>query len=101
MKRNDSTSPSPSYDSREKPEGDPMDDLTLARVLGVLASDLEARGFPYSGPLRIAARRLFDLETDRCNICAGPIEQAATGRPRKYCSKRCRRVASDRTKAVK
>ena len=31
---------------------------------------------------------LFDGE--RCPVCAGPIERAATGRPPIYCSARCR-----------
>ena len=78
-----------------------MDDRTLGHVLSVIAHDLEQRGFPHSGPLRQAARRLFELETDGCAICGDHLDQPPTGRPRKYCSKRCRRVASDRTKAVK
>ena len=78
-----------------------MDDRTLGHVLSVIAHDLEQRGFPHSGPLRQAARRLFELETDGCAICGDHLDQPATGRPRKYCSPACRQLAWRVTKAAK
>ena len=35
-----------------------------------------------------------------CAVCDGPLEQPATGRPRVYCSKTCRRAAEYRIRNV-
>lgn len=46
--------------------------------------------------VRVAAAMNADLtlfDGDRCPICSGPIERAATGRPATYCSHACRQAA--------
>jgi hypothetical protein len=78
----------------------------LARQLALIASDLESRGYEHTGPLRQAARLLVGSPDDahglddeqtagepRCGWCGGPLVRQARGRPRRWCSARCRRAA--------
>jgi predicted nucleic acid-binding Zn ribbon protein len=78
----------------------------LATVLVFVASDLDARGYVYAGALRQAARRLRELEavmnartSGRCERCGAPLKQRPTGRPRKWCSKACRRKVPEMSKS--
>lgn len=69
-----------------------MDDLP--RQLAYIAGDLDRRGYPYAGAVRRAARALLevpDRDPAGCRGCGTPLEQPATGRPRVWCSERCRR----------
>jgi hypothetical protein len=62
----------------------------LARLVALAAADAEARGSPYAGVMRRAARELAcpDRGGDgRCRGCGG----ALTGRQRSWCSEACRR----------
>ncbi len=75
----------------------------LVAILSFVADEVEAgRGSHYAGAIRVAARRLVELErqaaeADRsatgCGWCGAPLEQPATGRRRRYCSDACRRRA--------
>ena len=70
-------------------------DRQLVRDLLEVADTLERRAFLGVGLLRRAARRLTELaagapgEAD-CPRCGGPIVQRRLGRPRRFCSDRCR-----------
>jgi hypothetical protein len=70
----------------------------LVQVLLFIADDLEERGYAFSGAVRQGARRVAELEAtmsvDAPNTserCGKPLERRPTGRPRKWCSERCRR----------
>jgi hypothetical protein len=58
-----------------------------------VAADVDRCGSPYGGLLRRAARLLLDVpgETTGCAGCGAHVEQPPTGRPRRWCSERCRR----------
>jgi ribosomal protein L37AE/L43A len=68
----------------------------LAATLAFAASELEDRGYPYAGVVRQAVRRLRDLEAQvpkrdsTCPRCGREVLQPGRGRPRIYCSRRCR-----------
>lgn len=69
-----------------------MDDL--ARHLAFVAGDLDQRHYPYAGVVRQAARLLAEQPAriaDGCRGCGTPLKQPDTGRPRVWCSERCRR----------
>lgn len=83
------------------------DDRSLVK-LALAAADLDDRlGAPArAGLLRQLARRVAELAAalgtlaeglppsgEACLNCRNPIEQKATGRPRKWCSERCRNQA--------
>jgi hypothetical protein len=81
----------------------------LVSALLFIASDLEEkRAYPYSGAIRRAAARLQELEAvapagapDTCARCGKPLKQRSTGRPRKWCSERCRRRKVPQTKTLR
>jgi hypothetical protein len=84
-----------------------MTDPDLARLLSLIAQDLDARCYPGVGILRVAARRLLELgssgptvapDAPRCPGCGDPLPAPArTGRPRKWCGPgRCRKPAKRR-----
>ena len=72
-------------------------DADLARLGLRLADELERRlGVVSAGVVRALARRVQLGPTPRPDGCAGcgaPLEHPPTGRPRKWCSERCRRRA--------
>ena len=89
-----------------------MTSEALSRLLALAAEGLAERGYPHAGLLRQAARQLLEdaVVIDRferqlaqppgvCAGCGRRITQAQTGRPRRYCSARCRRASWERTKA--
>lgn len=66
----------------------------LAQQLAWVAGDLESRGYQFSAVVRRGAWRLIDVpegDDDGCRGCREPLEQPARGRPREWCSERCRR----------
>lgn len=69
----------------------------LARVLGLIAASLDQRGADGSAyVLRRVAALLVCLPTpgvNDCPVCASPVGRPDRGRPRVYCSTRCRRRA--------
>lgn len=68
----------------------------VSRRLLAIAADLDARLYPYTGPLRRAARLLATAprrpEPGGCRACGGPVVTSVRGRPRIYCSDRCKRA---------
>jgi hypothetical protein len=69
---------------------------SLAEALLWVASDLDRRSYPFAGAIRQGARRISELEArapanDGCKRCGKPLDQKPTGRPRQWCSERCRR----------
>lgn len=71
-----------------------VDWQALARSLTLVADDLEAKQYPLTGVLRVAATELVAGGSDvppepepecGCAACGGHVDQPATGRPRKYC----------------
>jgi len=96
-----------------------VSDADLVRLLHALA-DQPRLGDLAGGLLRQAARRIIELTTETryrdatirdlrahaadlagtpampCPTCGGPVTQPETGRPRKYCSTRCRSRARNR-----
>lgn len=89
------------------------EDRDLVRLLLGLADHMDdglpVRGF--SGLPRRAARRIVELspasvdrQTDRrstCAACGEALTQAHTGRPREFCSTRCRnRARNERNRTV-
>jgi len=72
---------------------DGLSNADLARLLVVFADSIEASGTRSVGFLREAARRIATGEAQGggCERCGAPIEQKPTGRPRRFCSERCRR----------
>ncbi len=82
----------------------PADLVQLARDLGYVAADLDARGYVYAGGVQQAARVLLALagtqqeatstshgKPTKCRRCGAGIEQKPTGRTRLYCSAPCRK----------
>jgi hypothetical protein len=69
----------------------------LVSALLFVAEDLESRLYPYSGDaVRRGAVRIAELEAAAptpggCSRCGAPLDQKPRGRPRRYCSERCRR----------
>ena len=70
-----------------------LSDRDLARLLVVFADSIEASGTRSVGFLREAARRIAtgEAQDGGCERCGEPLEQKSTGRPRRFCSERCRR----------
>jgi predicted metalloprotease len=71
-----------------------VNDADLAALVLVIADSIERQDQAESaGVLRQAARRIVTGEgsAEGCERCGSPIERKATGRPRRYCSERCRR----------
>lgn len=71
----------------------------VARLLTQIAVSMDGRQLPYAGVLRQAARLLLDVSEaggGRCSGCSGSLEQAATGRRRRWCSEACRSRARRR-----
>lgn len=76
---------------------------SLAETLAWVASDLDAKGHPFAGALRQAAREIRELRRrldsvgrdgeQGCAWCGSPILQPVTGRPRRYCSDSHRKAA--------
>jgi predicted nucleic acid-binding Zn ribbon protein len=67
----------------------------VATLLWV-ASDLDRRSYPFAGAIRQGACRISELEAiapapDACERCGAPIDRKPRGRPRRFCSERCRR----------
>jgi hypothetical protein len=83
----------------------------LVRLLATMAGDLERKGYPAAPVVRMGAREL--LEADReardarerleelhgapgglsgrsCAGCGSPLPVSVKGRPRRWCSERCR-----------
>lgn len=85
----------------------------LIQMLNALAKSLDKAGVPSSaGIVRQAARllaedgrRLGELEApsdqDGCAWCGRPIQQPATGHPRRYCSDTHRAAASRKSRKSK
>jgi hypothetical protein len=68
--------------------------VELARTLGYVAADLDARGYHAAGAVRRAARALLEVDpaTDGgCPGCGVEVPYQGRGRPRRWCSERCRR----------
>jgi hypothetical protein len=68
----------------------------LVAALLFVAEDLDRRGYALAGAVRQGARRVAELEAltpgpDGCKRCGKPLDQKPTGRPRQWCSERCRR----------
>lgn len=78
--------------------------LELARLLTLVAADLDHRGYQPSGVVLRAARALVELAAvvphvaEACPVCGGDVEQPATGRRRVYCSSSCKRTAERRAR---
>ena len=75
------------------------DRIAVSRLLVQAAADLDRRGLYHAGIMRQAARLLLEVPEQSAGSCAGcgaPVTQAATGRPRKWCSERCRDAARSR-----
>lgn len=75
----------------------------IARDLLTLAEVLDRRGFLMSGICRQAARVLAALPTPderACPTCGCAVTQRARGRPRVYCTDRCRRRKYGRNATV-
>jgi hypothetical protein len=74
-------------------------DRSLSAALVFIANDLDGRQYPYAGAVRRAARQLALLEAQAggnlptCPSCGAEVLRAARGRPRIYCSARCRHRA--------
>lgn len=68
----------------------------LARLLATVAADLDAVGYPAAGVVRQGARALAQCghnhnhQQDGCPGCGSEVPQAERGRPRVWCSQRCR-----------
>jgi hypothetical protein len=80
-------------------------DAEIARILSLVAQDLDDRMHPGAGILRVAARRILELSfgrtTEPARRCLGCGEAlpppAATGRPRRWCGRgRCEKRAKTR-----
>lgn len=78
----------------------------LPAILAFVAADLEEEhpGYRYTGPIRQGARALREAEralaateiaASACPCCGRAVSQPHTGRPRKFCTTRCRRRAYD------
>lgn len=82
-----------------------MNDADLARFLSLIADSLEGQNQATSGGiLRQAARRIVELteivgEVGGCERCGIPLKRKSTGRPRRFCSERCRKRAGKFTLA--
>jgi hypothetical protein len=73
-----------------------MDDrTTVAHTVALIADDLDAKGYAWTGALRQAVRLLHtDDGRPRCERCGQPLDVADTGRPRRFCTDRCRKAAA-------
>jgi hypothetical protein len=71
-----------------------VNDADLVRLLSLIADSLERQNQAASGGLvRQAARRIATEESSEgCERCGKPLVQPVTGRPRRFCSERCRRT---------
>lgn len=74
------------------------DDRQLAALGLWLADDLERRLETHSGIIRQLARRLVELSPrDKppggCPVCGQDVPENTRGRPRTYCSTRCKNAA--------
>jgi hypothetical protein len=75
------------------------DRVQLANQLSWIANHLEGLEYPFHGPVRQAAQHLkvetpeepTEARPDACRRCHTPLVQKPTGRPRRYCSDRCRK----------
>jgi hypothetical protein len=69
-----------------------------ARMLGVIANDLDRAGYAFTGPLRVAAGLLLEVcallpdGAERCS-CGEVLQHPRTGRRRAHCSDPCRKRA--------
>ena len=69
---------------------------SLSALLSFIAEDRDTRLYPYAPVLRVAARELVAIEArapESCPMCGGEVQQSERGRPRVYCSSRCRKRA--------
>jgi len=69
----------------------------LARLLALVADDLEHRHYQAAGIVHHAAQVLATMtptDSDACPVCGGPVAQPATGRRRVYCRPACRHRAA-------
>lgn len=82
-----------------------MTDPRLVALALEVADELDAPGAGAhtlglgAGLLRRLARELVtgpELDRDRCPVCEAPVVQSGRGRPRVYCSRRCRDRAARR-----
>lgn len=78
-----------------------MSERPLSRALTFVAADLDRKGYPFAGAVRQAARRMAEVEKgDRsdnpCPQCGGEVERSSRGRPKVYCTDRCRDRARSR-----
>jgi hypothetical protein len=73
----------------------------LAGILLWVAQDLEERhAYQYAGAVRQGARRIAELEAtepgpNECERCGARLDQKPLGRPRRFCSERCRKRAAN------
>ena len=75
----------------------------LVKALLFVAQDLDNRAYPYSGTLRRAAQIIASLEArapEACPQCGETVEQPGRGRPRVYCSRKCRNRARYQSEIV-
>lgn len=69
----------------------------LARLVALVASDLEHRGYQASAVVRRGAQALTEAaawapdDDSACPGCGGPVEQPELGRRRSFCSTSCRK----------
>lgn len=75
----------------------------LARLVALVADDLDHRGYKAAGVVRRAAQVLAETPASpppsSCPACGVPIVQPERGRRRKYCSTRCRQTTNQRRNA--
>jgi hypothetical protein len=67
--------------------------VQLARQLAWVARHLDSKGYPFTSPVRIAARIVLEVpdhDPAGCAGCGAALTQPATGRRRRWCGEACR-----------
>lgn len=78
-----------------------MTGAELARLLILVADQLDGHGLSGAGPVRQAARYIAEapaVEEPSCPVCGGQVPAGGRGRPARFCSDRCRLYAWRETK---
>ncbi len=68
---------------------------SLVSALGYVITHLDATGYRYTGILPRVLRELVDLKPavvseESCPQYGGPVRRVGRGRPKIYCSRKCR-----------